>query len=109
MLNERSFFSLPDVKAEFAKYTLLKVYTDTVPKSFYPPDQVPSKDDRMDAADANKEFQKTKFNTAELPLYAVIEPTDDGFKEIGRYAVGLIRDKQEFLRFLRDPASDPKR
>src|SRR4051794_20212057 len=105
MLNERSFFSLPDVKAEFAKYTLLKIYTDTVPKRYFPPEKAKTvtRDDQADAADANKVFQKEKFNTAELPLYAVVEPTEDGFKEVGRFAEGLIRDKGKFLRFLREP------
>jgi hypothetical protein len=103
VLNERSFFSLPEVKAEFGKYTLLKIFTDTVPKEYYPNEKV-SYDQQIDDAEANKAFQREKFNTAELPLYAVVEPTENGFREIGRYAVGLIRDKEEFLRFLRDNA-----
>jgi hypothetical protein len=106
VLNERSFFSLPEVKAEFAKYTLLKMYTDTVPKRYYPPEQAKAvtRDKQIEDAEANKAFQQQQFNTAELPLYVVIEPTETGFKELGRYNVGLIRDKQDFLKFLRDHA-----
>lgn len=93
------------MKAEFAKYTLLKLFTDTVPKEYYPPEKLPvTTDQQYDDAEANKAFQRERFNTAELPLYVVIEPTETGFREVGRYAVGLIRDKEEFLRFLRDHA-----
>ena len=111
MLNEKSYFSLPDVKAEFNKYTLLKLFTDTVPLEYYPLNKLETVTVDVQEADADKHktLQREKFNTAELPLYVVIEPTETGFKEIGRYSVGLIRDKDEFLRFLRDPASDPRR
>lgn len=106
-LNERSVFSLPEVKAEFAKYTLLKLYTDAIPKEYYPPDQrstVSARQRRQDGM-ANRPFQQTRFGTAELPLYVVVEPTGNDFKEIARYgAVGVIRDKEDFLSFLRKHA-----
>ena len=106
MLNEKSIFSLPLVKTEFAKYVLLKQYTDIIPKRYYPPDVATtiSPGEQRDDAEAIKDFMQQNFNTLELPLYVVIEPTETGFKEIGRYNKGLIRDKDEFVRFLRDSA-----
>jgi hypothetical protein len=100
---------LPDVKAAFARYTLLKLYTDTVPLNYYPLDQLGTLtiDRQEEDAQANKKFQVDRFNTAELPLYVVIEPTDAGFREIARYSVGIIRDKEELLRFLRENAGSP--
>ena len=43
----------------------------------------------------NKEFQKTKFNSIELPLYVILTPDE---KLVGTKA--FTRDLQEFLDFL---------
>lgn len=103
-LNERSVFSLPEVKAEFAKYTLLKLYTDAIPKDYYPPEKrntVSARQRRQDGM-ANRPLQQQRFGTAELPLYVIIEPSEKDFKEVARYGVvGVIRDKEDFINFLR--------
>jgi hypothetical protein len=109
MLNERSFFSLPNVKAEFAKYTLLKLYTDTVPLEYYSTEKIKDtkkiiEDRQTEDADANKEFQKKRFDTAQLPLYAIIEPAGEDFKVIATYPLAVIRDANDFAEFLRKNA-----
>ena len=102
--NERAIFSQADVKAAFESYTLLKLYTDSVPQQYYPLDNLdaitPVEQDKD--GDINRLLEKSRFNTTELPFYVVIEPTDKDYKEVGRYSIGLIRDKEEFLKFLRD-------
>jgi hypothetical protein len=106
-LNERSVFSLPEVKAEFAKYTLLKQYTDTVPKEYYPTEELKvwTVDRGEDDARENSKFQRQRFNEAQLPLYVVIEPNGDDFKEVARYPAAVISDKADFIRFLQIHAS----
>jgi hypothetical protein len=76
---------LPDVKAAFARYTLLKLYTDNVPLNYYPLDQLGTLtiDRQEEDAQTNKKFQVERFNTAELPLYVVIEPTETGRPLLG--------------------------
>ena len=105
-MNERSFFSLPDVKAEFAKYTLLKLYTDTVPLDYYPLNDLDkiTVDRQQEDAQANAKFERERFNDAQLPLYVIIEPTENDFKEVARYRLALITDKEDFVKFLRDNA-----
>ena len=102
--NEKTIFSQADVKAAFESYTLLKLYTDSVPQEYYPVDKLDAITgvERENDGDTNRLFEKQRFNTTELPFYVVIEPTDKDYKEVGRYSIGLIRDKEEFLKFLRD-------
>ena len=102
--NERSIFSQNDVKAEFEKYTLLKLYTDTVPMEYYPTDKLDATTpvEQENDGEVNRLLERNRFKTTELPFYVVIEPDGNDYKEIGRYSIGLIRDKEEFLRFLRD-------
>lgn len=109
-MNERSFFSLPNVKAEFAKYTLLKLYTDTVPLEYYTSDQIKDtkkaiEDRQTDDAEAHKQFQKTRFDTSQLPLYAIIEPVGDDFKVIATYPLAVIREESDFVAFLQKHAT----
>jgi hypothetical protein len=95
------------VKAEFAKYTLLKQYTDTVPKEYYPTEELKlwTVDRGEDDARENSKFQRQRFNEAQLPLYVIIEPSGDDFKEVGRYPAAVINDKADFIRFLQIHAS----
>lgn len=104
-MNERSFFSLPEVKQEFAKYTFLQLYTDTNKLEFYTTEQINDKnkaiEDRMiEDAEENKRFQRTRFDTQQLPLYAIIEPVGDDFKVIAKYPLAVIRDVGDFAGFL---------
>ncbi|HQR05969.1 MAG TPA: cytochrome c biogenesis protein CcdA [Gemmatales bacterium] len=102
--NERAIFSQADVKAAFENYTLLKLYTDTVPLEYYPTDKLDATTpvEQENDGEAHRLFEKNRFNTTELPFYVIIEPDGMDFKTIARYSVGLIRDKDEFLKFLRD-------
>lgn len=102
--NERAIFSQADVKAAFEKYTLLKLYTDTVPLEYYPTEKLDATTpvEQENDGEAHRLFEKERFNTTELPFYVIIEPDGKDFKTISRYSVGLIRDKDEFLKFLRD-------
>ena len=94
------------MKAEFAKYTLLKQYTDVVPQDYYSVEDLKSlsEDRKEEDAKANSKFQKERFNDVQLPLYVVIEPVGDDFKEVARYEYSVITDKDHFLKFLRDHA-----
>jgi hypothetical protein len=108
-LNERSFFSLPNVKAEFARFTLLKLYTDTVPLEYYSSEQIKDtkqaiEDRQTEDADANKQFQQKRFGTSQLPLYAIIEPVGDDFKVIAAYPLAVIREESDFVAFLQKHA-----
>ena len=109
-LNERSFFSLPQVKDEFAKYVLLKLYTDTIPLEYYSKEQLIDtkktiEDRQSDDVEAHKKFQKTRFDTTQLPLYAIIEPVGDDFKVVAKYPLAVIRNAGDFAAFLRINAS----
>jgi hypothetical protein len=99
---------LPDVKAEFVKYTLLKLYTDTVPQEYYSVEDLKTLtiDRQEDDAKANSEFQKERFNDVQLPLYVVVEPSEDDFKIVARYPLSVITDKDDFVRFLRSNAGN---
>jgi hypothetical protein len=98
---------LPEVKAEFANYTLLKLYTDTVPGELYPIEDLKtlSIDRQEDDANKNSAFQKERFNDVRLPLYVVIEPTATDFRIVSQYAYPVIDNKDDFLRFLRENAN----
>lgn len=102
--NEKAIFSQADVTAAFKSYTLLKLYTDSVPQEYYPVDKLDAVTvvERENDGDANRIYEKKRFNTTELPFYVIVEPDDKEFKEIARYSIGLIRDKEEFLKLLRD-------
>jgi thiol:disulfide interchange protein len=101
--NERAIFSQDDVKAAFADYTLCKLYTDTVPLEYYPTDRLDTAtvDVQEKHGEEHRLMEKQRFDTTELPFYVIVEPVGDDFKEIARYSVGLIRDKNEFLQFLK--------
>ncbi len=85
-------FSQPKVRQLLTQYTLVQLYTDTVPPEF--------KD--FGTAEQNRKLQQERFKDAQLPLYVVVEPLPGGdFKEIGRYREGKINDVEGFLKFLR--------
>lgn len=81
---ESNVFPLPQVQNYFSGMINVKLYTDR----------------REEPELSNKEFQKTKFNSIELPLYVILTPDE---KLVGTKA--FTRDLQEFLDFLEKGAN----
>lgn len=76
---EANVFPLPKVQGYLSQMINVKLYTD-----------------RREATEQkNKEFQRSKFNSIELPLYVILTPDE---KLVGTKA--FTRDLQEFLDFL---------
>ena len=86
-------FSQPLIKQLFGQYTLVRLYTDGLPKG-YP---------KHPSADENKDFQKT-FGNVQLPLYVILQPLADGkYRIIDEYKEGMIKHVDEFIGFLKQP------
>ena len=87
----------------------MQLYTDRVPNEFYSSElraQFGSDTTRQknDAKLVNDAFLKKVFNTAQLPLYVVLEPNvDERIDVAGIYAEGRIIDEAGFAEFLRNP------
>lgn len=91
-LNERSFFSRPQIRDLFQQFSLVKIYTDQIPPQYQP----------SLSPEENTKFQIDRFGDAQLPLYVIVEPTVNGdFKEVARYDEALISDEARFAEFLR--------
>jgi hypothetical protein len=92
--NESSVFSQPAVKEKLGQYVLVRLYTDKVRAGFeqtMTPEQV-------------RAFQQEHFQSAQLPLYAVLRPKGDSFEVVGApYAEGKINSPEAFVQFLRKP------
>jgi thiol:disulfide interchange protein DsbD len=99
--NERSVFTLANVKDEMRKYELTQMYTDDVPAAFF--DGSISTAQREAEARANLKFQKEAFGTEQLPLYVIFQPTKDGAKVVNVYDEGKINNVPAFLEFLKKP------
>lgn len=101
-INEKSVFPLPAVAAELAKFERVKLYTDDVPAEYYAAD--PGLRARAAEGSANKDFKVRAFGTDQLPLYAVLLPTDSGLtvRVLGVYDEGKINDPDRFAAFLRE-------
>ncbi len=80
---EANIFTLPSVHAELDKYIRVQLYTDGDGKLY----------------EENQRFQKERFGTVALPLYAAL---DFRGKTISTFP-GMTRKPEEFLRFLRGP------
>jgi thiol:disulfide interchange protein len=92
--NENNVFAQPLIRELMGRYTLVQLFTDTVP-AFY--ESAPS-------AAQNKTFQLETFGDLRLPLYVILEPLANGkFRELSRYDEGLIRDAAAFADFLKNP------
>lgn len=88
-------FSRRDIKALLGRYSLVQLYTDSIPAQF----QETSK-----SADQNRQFLNDRFGTAQLPLYVIVKPTaGGGFDEVDRYVEGKINDLAAFTEFLQKP------
>lgn len=100
-LNERDVFIKPEVKDLFKQYSLVQVYTDTVPEFLY--DRDPGLDRRDADARANARFQLAAFGTEQLPLYVILKPEPSGMTSVvGVYKEGKINNEAAFVQFLRD-------
>ena len=85
-------FSQPRVRQLLTQYTLVQLYTDTVPPEFQ----------EFGTAEQNRKLQQERFKDAQLPLYVIVEPLPDGdYKEVSRYREGKINDVEGFMKFLR--------
>lgn len=81
---ESNVFPLPQVQEYFSGMINVKLYTDR----------------RVEPELSNKAFQKSMFNSIELPLYVILTPDE---KLVGTKA--FTRDLQEFLDFLEKGAN----
>jgi thiol:disulfide interchange protein DsbD len=101
-INEQDVFTKDEIKDLFKKYRLVQLYTDTVPKEYYPK-SAPIGRREADAA-ANLAFQLKAFGTEQLPLYVILEPQPgDKIDVVGVYPEGKINDVPAFIEFLRKP------
>jgi thiol:disulfide interchange protein len=107
-INENNVFTKPDIRSLFQRYRLVQLFTDKVPDQFY------SSETRarfggdtarqIEDARANLWFQQKAFNTEQLPLYVILEPTADGKVDVlGKYDEGKINDDAAFAQFLKKP------
>jgi thiol:disulfide interchange protein DsbD len=79
-----NMFTRPEIAAAMRGFVLVELYTDGT-------DQ-PSLE--------NQKLQETRYRTVSIPQYAIVSPDE----RILASFVGVTRDTQEFLRFLRTPA-----
>jgi thiol:disulfide interchange protein DsbD len=100
-LNEREVFTKQAVKDLFKQYTLVQMYTDTIPDVFY--DSAPGLERREADAMANLEFEKKAFGEEQLPLYVILKPEPGGKTTvIGIYGEGKINNEAAFIEFLKN-------
>ena len=78
---ESNMFTIPEVTEQLERFVLARLFTDGEGEVY---------EDQMD-------YQKEKFGTIALPLYAVL----DGEGETIATFLGLTRDREEFLEFLK--------
>jgi thiol:disulfide interchange protein DsbD len=100
-LNERDVFTKPEVIELFKQYTLVQMYTDTVPEVFY---ENPPGIRRQNAdASLNLEFEEKAFGEQQLPLYVILKPEPSGKTTVvGVYDEGKINKEAAFIQFLKD-------
>jgi hypothetical protein len=98
-------FSKPEVQKWFKPYLIVQLYTDIVPAEFYaPPIASDVRRREADAQDINVAFMQRAFDSLQLPLYVILEPTADGRVDVvGAYAEGRIMDEPAFIEFLKNP------
>jgi thiol:disulfide interchange protein len=86
---EENMFPKLEVKKELDRFVLARLYTDR---------ETP---EHKTGDEKNAERQSAQFNSAALPLYAIISPDE---KPLATFQ-SLTRDKQEFIGFLQRGAS----
>ncbi|OWK42339.1 protein-disulfide reductase DsbD family protein [Fimbriiglobus ruber] len=101
-LNEQNVFTQSMVRELVKKYTLVQMYTDDVPATFFTDDRELF-ERRIEGAN-NLQFQGKVFGTQQLPLYAILAPQADGrVKVVGVYDEGKINNVPAFVEFLKKP------
>lgn len=78
---EANMFPKPAVRAELEKFVRVRLYTDGEGEPY----------------EGFQKMQEQRFGTVALPLYAIMNPTD----EIAGRFEGLTRDENEFVAFLK--------
>jgi thiol:disulfide interchange protein len=100
-LNEHNVFPKTEVRDLFKKYSLVQMYTDTVPDVFYETD--PGLKRRDEHAELNQEFEKTAFGLEQLPVYVILKPEPNGKTTVvGIYKEGKINNEPAFIEFLKN-------
>jgi len=79
-----NMFTRPEVAEALSEYILVDLYTDGTDE----------------ASARNQQLQETKFRSVAIPYYAIL----DGEGNVLATFVGLTRDSDEFLEFLRSPS-----
>ncbi len=107
-INERDVFSKAEFQKLFQNFIVVQIYTDIVPTRLYAPElraKFGNETERQKAdAEVNFNFESKAFNVAQLPLYAILEPQQDGkINVLGQYDEGRISNQTAFADFLRDP------
>ena len=98
--NEASIFTKPEVKNRLEKYVLVHLYTDKVPPEY----------DSSTTGPQNQKLQADAFGNDQLPLYAILQPIDDGGSKaylVGQpYKEGKINDVNGFTKYLQQALDD---
>jgi thiol:disulfide interchange protein DsbD len=108
-INENNVFTKPQIHKLFEPYLVVKLYTDTVPAEYYSSEvraELARDGGRVvaDAEQVNLRFQKTVFNTEQLPLYVILEPQlNEDIHVLGVYKEGRIINEAAFIEFLSKP------
>ena len=82
--NENNIFPQKRIKELFKQYSLVQLVTDS----------------RDALGNANQDFQRKAFGTAELPLYVILEPLPDGKIKVHGKVGGKINSVESFTTFL---------
>ena len=84
---EANIFPLPAIHSRLEEFVRLQLYTDGSGRQY----------------DDNQRYQKEKFGTVALPLYAILDAQGNKLATFP----GMTRRAEEFLRFLNSPFSSP--
>lgn len=87
-------FSQPEIRKLLDQYVIVQLYTDRLPPKVRQP---------ATSAEENKDLLVNRFQSAQLPLYILLQPDDKDGKEVARYEEGKINDVGAFAEFLRRP------
>ena len=99
-LNERNVFPQQAIAELLAKYRRVQLFTDVVPDKLF---SGPVSIERAEAfAQANLQFQREKFGSEQLPLYAIIDPSGGRARVTAIYTEGKINKVDDFIKFLED-------
>ena len=99
-LNEKNVFPKGNVADLLKTFTRVRLYTDTVPDSYY---EQPTTLERRNAdAKVNFIFERNAFGAEQLPLYVILKPEAGGKTTVvGVYHEGVINDVEAFVEFLK--------